>query len=556
MGKQWAETILFNGKVVSVDSSFGIYRGIAIKDGSILAVGSDEQVLALAGSNTATIDLKGHVVIPGLIDNHVHSVAASISELSNKLPDLRSISDLLQWISQEAAKKDTGDWIIHPKFFFSRMREKRWPTKEELDGFAPDNPVFLNGSYGGMVNSKAMEVSNFNQSNHPGILKEPGSDQPSGIILRSAFSLLALDKSPTLSEDKKLQALQKLFHEYNSVGITSITEGSGSTRDLDLMKALYESEDLTVRVFQNIMIPFATGDSPEQMEEALSALHYRTGDGNEWVKVGALKARIDGGILTGTAFMRKPWGEKAAEIYGFSEDAYRGELYTNVRELTRIITIAYDHEWKFTAHVTGGGGVDTLLRALELVNSSRPLAGRRFSIIHGNFFDAIAIQKMESMDIYADMQPMWLYEDAGLMTVVLDQDVLANFHPYRSMMNAGITINGGSDHMVKIDPNKSINPYNPFLSIYTLVCRKSVDGTLLHPQEAISREEALKVYTINNAYASFEEAMKGSIEPGKWADIVVLSHDILTCDLEDIPFIRSVLTMVGGKVVYGSEVLR
>lgn len=548
-----ADTIFYNGKVISVDSAFGIYSGIAIKDGKILAVGSDEEVLSTIGDSTYVIDLEGQTVVPGLIDNHAHPVPASTSELAGALPNLKTISDLLQWISDEGAKKLNGEWIIHPKFFFSRLLEKRWPTLEELDQAAPNNPVFLDGSYAGIVNSKAIEISELDRQNDPGLLKDAKTNKLSGIMRRSAFSLLSKKPSEVLSTEGQMHLLKELFHEYNSVGITSITAGSGRTRDIELMNALYERGDLTVRVFQNILLPFQADASKGEMEEELLALGYHTGDGNEWIRVGALKAVMDGGILTGTAFMRKPWGERAGEVYGFSDPKYKGVLMINTRQLTRMITTAYDNGWKFTAHVTGGGGVDTLLRAYEIVHETRPLSGKRFSIIHGNFFSGEAIEKMKSMGIYADMQPMWLYKDVDLLNKVLDEDMLINFHPNKSMVGGSIIINGGSDHMVKIDPDKSINPYNPFLSIYALVSRTSENGTVFHPEEAISREEALKLYTINNAYSSFEEKMKGSIEKGKWADIVVLSDDILTCETYRMPDIKSVLTMVGGKIVYELE---
>lgn len=553
---QQADIILYNGKVISVDSAFGIYSGVAIKGSKILRVGSDKEVLSLKGSDTRVINLKEHAVIPGLIDNHAHPVPASKSEMDNPLPDLKTISDLVDWISREAARKPDGEWIVHPKFFFSRLQERRWPTKAELDQVAPDNPVFLNGSYAGMVNTNGIEVSGLVQKNHPGVLTDPETKIPSGIIRRSAFSLLSLDDPEELTREKKLELLKKLFQRYNSIGITSITAGSGRTEDLELMKALYESGNLTVRVFQNILVPFEADMTVDRMKDELAELGYHTGDGNEWVRIGALKARMDGGILTGTAYMRTPWGGRAGEIYGFSEPDYRGELYLTTFEIANMATAAYDMGWKFTAHVTGGGGVDTLLSAYEIVNKSRPVSGKRFSIIHGNFFNPQAVQKMKSMTIYADMQPMWLYKDVDLLIKALPQEMLENFHPYQSLLEAGIVINGGSDHMVISDPDNSINPYNPFLSIYTLVSRKSENGTVFLSREIISRQEALMMYTINNAFSSFEETIKGSIEPGKLADIVVLSDDILVCKIGEIPKIRSLLTMVGGEIVHDTEELR
>ncbi len=266
--------------------------------------------------------------------------------------------------------------------------------------------------------------------------------------------------------------------------------------------------------------------------------------------IGALKVLIDGGVLTGTAYLREPWGEGAKEIYGITDPNYRGILNLNKEELIRIITAANEFGWKFTAHVTGGGGVDVLLSALEEVDKVSPISSKRFSVIHGNFYTPEAITKMAAMGVYADMQPAWFFKDADLLNQVLGEERMNTFHPYKSLMGAGIMVNGGSDHMVKLDSYTSINPYNPFVAMWSVVTRKTERGSVYAPHEAISREQALKMYTINNAYASFEEDIKGSLEPGKLADLVVLSEDILTCPEENIKNIKALLTMVDGKVVY------
>jgi predicted amidohydrolase YtcJ len=224
-------------------------------------------------------------------------------------------------------------------------------------------------------------------------------------------------------------------------------------------------------------------------------------------------------------------------------------MYTKA-ELVKIIRAAALNGWKFTAHVNGGGGVDTLIAAYESVNSTLSLKEKRFSIIHGNFFTADAIAKMNQLGIYADMQPAWFYKDADLLHHVLGAERMKTFHPYASLVKSGIVVNGGSDHMVKLDPDLSINPYNPFTAMWAVVTRKTERSTVFNPEQAVSREEALKMYTINNAYASFEENIKGSLEKGKLADLVVLSDDLLTCPADTIRNIRPVMTIIDGKVVF------
>lgn len=545
-----ADIILHHGKIITVDNKFSIAQAIAIKDGKIVAVGSDQQVLNYKGDETKVIDLGNRTVVPGLIDEHVHPVGASQSELSDTIPDVHTIEELLAWIKQETTLKESGKWIIHPKFFITRMLDMRQLTLRELDSVAPDHPVFLNGSFGGMVNSKALELSNLINSAHAGILRAPQTKKPTGFIHSSAFKLLAIPLNATLTEEQQKSALQTMFTNYNKMGITSICSGGGDSTEYALYQLLHDQNALTVRISHNFIFPFTSPVNDSDIKSAINRLGKKTGDGDDMLSVGAFKLVLDGGVLTGTAYMREPWGGKAEKIYGITDSHYRGNIFYTENDLVRIIKIALANGWKFTAHVTGGGGVDTLLAALEKVNDSVKIRSKRFSIIHGNFYTSAAIEKMAAMNIYADMQPAWYLKDADLLNKVLGAERLASFHPYRTMIDKGIIINGGSDHMVKLDANASINPYNPFLAIWSLVTRKTERGTVFNQDQAINREEALRLYTINNAMASFEENKKGSLEKGKFADLAVLSADILSCPVDSIKTIHSTLTMVNGKVVY------
>lgn len=548
------DTILFNGKLITMDSAANIVQAMAIKDGKIMRLGSDQQILDLAGDATQRIDLGGRAVIPGLIEGHAHTIPASVSEYFQEIPEIISVEQTLGWIEEEARRKSPGEWIVHPKFFFTRLEQMRQLTRQELDSVAPDNPVFLNGSYGGLVNGKALDLSGMKDMDHPGILKD-GTGEPTGVIRRSAFSLLDQNVPESLTPENQLEALIEMHRLYNRVGITSVIVGRGTAEEFDLYNTLKEREKLTVRVFHNMAFPLNTKAPVEEMRKAIQKLGYKTGDGDEWAKIGALKAVIDGGVLTGTAFLREPWGEKAGDVYGITDPAYRGELMLSKEELVGLITVADDAGWIFTAHVTGGGGVDTLLAAFEEVQQSRDIRNKRFSIIHGNFFTPEAIRKTADLGIYANMQAAWFFKDTPLLFEVLGAERVKTFHPYKSMVEAGIVINGGSDHMVKTDPNVSINPYNPFLAIWSMVTRKTERGTVFNGEEAVSRIEALKMYTVNNALSTFEENIKGSLEIGKVADLVVLSADILTCPEDEIRDIESMLTMVNGKAVYENSAL-
>jgi len=352
-----------------------------------------------------------------------------------------------------------------------------------------------------------------------------------------------------------------MLKRYNRWGITSLCSGEGDFKDFALYQELHNRNKLTARIFQNILLskygePTRTDgaeSATEMLLDSLKSFQYITGYGDEWVRIGAIKIMLDGGILTGTAYLREPWGDRARSIFGIEDPAYQGVLNYTREELFSVVQLANELDWKFTAHITGGGGVDLLLDVIEDVNRLKPVKVRRFSIIHGNFFSADALRRMKNLGIYADMQPAWFFKDADAMRSILGESRIKDFHPYRSMVDSGVIVNGGSDHMVKWNANTAVNPYNPFLAMWTMISRTTERGTVIMPAQAITREEALTMYTMNNAFASFEEDIKGSIEPGKLADIVVISEDILTCPVDRIRNIQPELTIVGGRIVYTSE---
>jgi predicted amidohydrolase YtcJ len=548
-----ADLILLNGKIVTADKNFSIAEAVAIKKDKIIAVGSNKEVRKFADKQTKIIDLKGKTVIPGLIDAHTHPELASVSELDQDIPDIHTIGELLNWVKSEAIKKKQGEWIIFPKLFFTRLKELRQPSLAELDSVAPYHPVFLNASYGGMINSAAMRMSGITQnSTDPGLIRDKETGLLTGLIRSAAFKLLKLPPKKPLSFVKEEEALQAMLKRYNQYGITSICSGSGDYESFYIYRDLNKKNRLTTRVFQNILLNLQTGVTAEMLIDTVKALKYVTGYGDEMVRIGALKIVLDGGILTGTAYMREPWGDKASHIFGIDDTSYRGVLNYSRKEVLAIVKVANELNWKFTAHCTGGGGVDLLLDVYEEVNRIKPIRERRFSIIHANFFTKDAIRRMSELGVYADMQPAWFYKDADAMEYILGEKRIQTFHPYRSLIDAGVIVNGGSDHMAKLDANTSINPYNPFLAMWTMISRTTERGSVIMPSEAISREQALETYTINNAYASFEESLKGSIEPGKLADMAVITDDLLTCPVDQIKNIKSDLTLMGGKVMYSS----
>ena len=551
---QKADLVLLNGKIYTVDKNFSTTSAVAIAGDKILETGTEDQIKQYVGKQTRIIDLEGKTVVPGLIDAHCHPEAASLSELEEEIPDLHSVQELLAWIEQQASVKEKGEWIILPKMFYVRFKDLRQPTLAELDKAAPLNPVFLDGSFGGLINTAAMQSSGISkQSEHPGMVRDSENGQLTGFIRKAAFELLKMPDKKECTSDEEVEALKAMFRKYNEYGITGVVSGYGDLDNYNRYRELSNSGELTVRVVQNFLVPSGFKDSREKLADALKTLPVVTNKGDEWVRTGSLKIFLDGGILTGTAYLREPWGEKAYRIYDIDDPNYRGIVNYTHNDLMNIVSAAIESGWTFTAHCTGGGGVDLLLDVFEEINKSTPVTDKRISIIHGNFFTNDAIDRMKKLGVLANVQAAWFYKDAVAMNKILGDERIKTFNPYKSMLEKGVVLCGGSDHMVKMDANTSINPYNPFLAMWSMITRKTEYGGVIVPDEAISREDALKMYTINNAFASFDETKKGSIESGKLADLAVLSEDYFTCPVDEIKNIKADMTILGGKVIFSFD---
>jgi predicted amidohydrolase YtcJ len=550
-----ADLIVHNAKVVTVDAKFNVVKAVAVKDGRVLAIGDDEAVLKLKGPKTRLIDAGGRTVLPGLYDSHVHSVDAAISELKQPIPVLKSLKDVFAFVREQAAKKPEGDWIVIRFAFPTRLDEGRFPTKAELDEAAPKHPVLYNAGPACVVNSMALKVSGVTKDTpNPkgGVIVKGADGEPTG-MLRSAQNVLkGLPKEGAgVSRDEKLAAVKKLFGLYNSRGLTSVADRDAGRGQLDTYLALRDKGELTVRVnVARDFNPYGTREEIVQHFEALPGKDGKggpTGVGDEWVRIGPIKMFLDGGMLNGTAYMRQPWPK--GETYQITEDGYRGLLLIPQDQLRLVVGEAVKHRWQVTAHTAGEGGMDELLDAYEFVNRTTPIKAERFCITHANFPSQRNLERCRDLGVCADVQPVWLYKDGTTLLKVLGKERMRWFHPYKSWLEY-TTIGGGSDHMIKLDPLEATNPWDPWLGLATTLTRTTERGTDLGHDECLTREQAVRLYTINNAFLNREEKEKGSLDVGKLGDLIVIDRDVLTCPAKDVAKTKVLYTVVGGKVVY------
>lgn len=561
-----ADFVITNANVVTLASGQKSAQAIAVHKNKILLVGKNRDVSKLINSSTRVIDAKGKTVMPGIYDGHVHSYRASVSELGGGAPLIHSIAEAQAWIRQQVAIKPKGSWIVLERVYASRLKEQRLPTKQELDEAAPDNPVHWNSGPVSMANSKALEISGITKATPqpvPGeIVKDSKTGEPTGLLRNAAHLLKGAVPAYRPSADEHRAALKKLHSLYNQQGITSIGERRSDPEAIDVFRHLATTGELSVRI--NCTRVFEA--VPKNGEEAIKRLpdltnappgklaYGPTGVGDDWVRIGPMKVLLDGGMLIGTAYMREPWG--VSEMFQITDPAYRGLLNVKPEVLNPLYLQAAKEGWQLTAHCTGEASPGVLLDCYEQIAKAlgvEHVRNRRHTIIHANFMDRENFQRCRRMNIGGDIQPAWLYKDGATLLKVLGEERMEDFQPLRSWLRHGLHIGGGSDHMVQLDSLQSTNPWNPWLGMWVALSRQTERGGVMHPRQRLTREQALQFYTINNAYLNHEEKLKGSLEPGKLADLIMIDRDILHCKLEEVRDTKVLLTMVDGKIVWQNE---
>jgi predicted amidohydrolase YtcJ len=550
-----ATLILHNGKVVTVDKDFRVAEAIAVQGERILAVGKNDEVLKHRGSKTEVIDLGGKMVLPGLMDSHVHPHSAAMHEFDHPVPDMETVKDVLAYIKSRAQALPEGSWISVRQIFITRLKEPRYPTRKELDAVAPKHPVVFSTGPDAMLNSLALNLSgidkDFQVTGTGSVEKDPATGEPTG-LLRSCGRYIKSkpsDKSPT--EKDRLDRLEMLFHDYNSVGLTAVADRNAGFEDVARYQKLKANDRLTVRVRASVSVSNQAGI--ESVRERLKEIaRHPARTKNDWVHIVGIKTFLDGGMLTGSAYMRQPWG--VSQIYSITDPQYRGVLFIEPEKLEQMVEATVAQGLQFTAHSVGDGAVHTLLDAYQKVNAKTPVRSTRPCLTHSNFMSREAVDQMVKLGVVADIQPAWLYLDASTLNKQFGNDRLRYFQPLKTMFEQGAIAGGGSDHMQKIGSFRSINPYNPFLGMWTAIRREPrwFDGQF-HLEEALSREQAIRFYTSNNAFVMFLDEQAGSLEPGKLADLVVVDRDLLTCPVDDIRDTQVLRTYLGGKLVYSSE---
>jgi hypothetical protein len=523
------DTILVNGHVVTLDGRSSIAQGISIARGRFTAVGTSAAIRRLAGPSTQVIDLHGETVIPGLADDHLHDAGGGPGV---DLSRARSLADVLAAIAARARQQRHGDLIVtNSDWHEAQLKEHRLPYRQDLDAVSPGNPVVVvRGGHEYILNSAALEKWNITKATPqlPGGRITRGEDgELNGELIDRAKSLVHLPPAPPLT----IEYLADQHRRLNAAGLTSIRYPGASVEQYRLLQEMERRGMLTIRVDQ--LLRLSANDGAE-MRAAIAASGVKPDEGDDWVRIGGMKLLVDGGFEGG--WMRQPYLEPWGE-----HGTFAGVNVVPVRPYTDVVKELNRLGWRVATHAVGDAAIDEVLAAYEAANAERSIVGKRWTIEHGFIPAADQFPRMKALDLVISAQDH-LYLAGPSLVKYWGAKRAAWTTPVREYLNRGFVVAGGTDSPVV--------PYAPLWVIYHFVTRDTISGGVLGPDQRITRTEALRIETINNAYLTLEVNVKGSIEPGKLADLVVLPEDILTCPDKHIEQMAVSMTMVGGKIVY------
>ena len=522
------DIVLFNGKVVTVDDRFTIAQAIAVKGQRIVAVGKDADVLKLKDTRTKVIDLRQRTVIPGLIDNHAHFIRAPEHD-ELRFDGVTSRKQALAMLAERVRAARPGEWIVTLGGWSEEQfsDDPRGFPREELDRIAPKNPVVLQAIYDhSQLNTAALAAAGID-ANTPdprgGTIEKDASGQPTGLVRNASAVAFVASKIPLPDDGQWVANIRKVVAELNAMGLTAWYDAGGrgvNAKHYERYRALADQGELNARAFWSAIRQPAT---PEQVDKVLAEIAQQK-------------------PFQGTDFL---------DNIGWGESVYMPATTTLLRpgfdarpedmqQVRRIAQAVAERGMMLNAHVAMTAAIDAYLNEYEAINKDHPIKGLRWVFSHLDQVDDAQLERMKRLGLYAGLHSRPLIQ--GALMHKAHGERAWDMPPFRRVQASGIVWGLGSDAT-------AVTPSNPFYTLGFAVTGRMVGGRKVNRQ-TITREEALIAHTRNNAWFVFQEGNLGSIQPGKYADLVVLDRDYLTIPAEQIKDIKPVMTMVGGRVVY------
>jgi predicted amidohydrolase YtcJ len=533
-----ADLVLTNGNIVTVDDANPQAQAIAVRDGRILAVGTDSEIDEYVGSGTRVIDLEGKTAIPGFIEGHAHFMGVGSANLQLNLADVANWDEIIAMVEAAVGEAQPGELIRGRGW-----HQEKWdippdpnvdglPFHQALSAVSPDNPVVLTHASGHATyaNAKAMELSGVdgNTADPVGgeIVRDARGD-PIGAFRETAAGLLAPARRGAMPADPR-RVVQLAQAEAMRKGITSFQDAGSSFPTIDIFREMAEDGSLKIRLWVMVRAPVAV------LSEKLA--DYRMiGVGDDRLTVRAIKMGIDGALGSHGAWLLEPYTD-LPQSAGFNT--------SDLEDVAAAAELAMEHGYQFAVHAIGDRGNRQTLDMFQWAFENNPdKTDVRWRVEHAQHLHPDDIPRFGDMQVIASMQGVHATSDGPWIADRLgDERVEWGAYVWKDLMNAGAIIANGTDAPVE--------DVDPIASYYSTVSRRMSNGQILNGEQRMSRLEALRSYTINNAFAAFEEDIKGSLTVGKLADITVLSQDILTVEERDIPDTEIVYTIIGGEVMY------
>lgn len=536
-----ADFVLTNGKIVTLDEAVPSAEALAIRDGKVVAVGATAEIEPYIGAGTEVLDLEGRLATPGFIEGHGHFMGMGVSKMQLDLMGTTSWRQIVDMVAARVAEVEPGAWIEGRGWHQDKWDSVPEPSVEglpvhtSLSAVSPDNPVVLRHASGhaSFANAKAMELSGIDRDTpdpEGGEIVRDANGDPIGAFRETAQRLLARSTPPTEAEGRRIVELA--VQEALENGVTSFQDAGSPVEVVELFHRLAEEGDLGVRLW--VMIR----DSNDKLTEALPRLRT-IGKGDGYLTVRAIKHSLDGALGSHGAWLLEPYADLPSS---------NGFMTTPLEVIDVTADLALEHDYQLCVHAIGDRANREILDLFAQTFEEHGVDGEsvRWRVEHAQHLDPEDIPRFAELGVIASMQGVHCTSDGPWVPTRIGHDrAKAGAYVWRKLIDSGAVVTNGTDVPVE--------DINPIASYYASVTRRMPDGRYFYPDQSMARLEALKTYTLNAAYSAFEEDVKGSLTPGKYGDVTVLSKDILTIGADEIPDTEVVYTIVGGELRYAKE---
>jgi len=529
-----ADLIITNAKIWTVDRSLPVAQAVAVLGDRIVAVGSNADVDAWRAPQTHVIDAGGKLLLPGFNDAHVHFVSGGRQLDSIQLNDATSSQEFARRIGERAKVTPKGEWIVGGNWDETKWSPSNMPTKELIDALTPDTPVFVSRYDGhmGLANSLALRLAGITAKTPDppgGAIVRDAQGNPTGALKDAATDYIE-KVIPELSHEQRVKAVKRALAYAASVGVTSVQHMDPSYADIAVYAELLQRGELTTRIYAAPLIT--------QVEDQVK-IGIRHAFGGPYLRIGAVKAYADGSLGSGTAYFYEPFLNQGNNRGLLSDEMHPVSLMRD-----RYMT-ADAAGLQICTHAIGDEGISTILDLYTDVVKAHGEADRRFRIEHAQHMAAKDFDRFAQLHVIASVQPYHAIDDGRFAESHIGHDRASRTYAFRTFLDHGVRLAFGTDWEVA--------PLDPLLTVYAAVTRATLDGKNPHgwfPEQKLSVAETIEAYTMGSAYAEFQENEKGSITPGKLADMVLLGDDIFSIDPVRIRDTNVLKTFVGGKLVY------